>query len=75
MNGHFSVDTFFVMSGMLAAFGIVKTLDKMKGKLNILMLYVHRYVRLAPTHAILVGMGATIFRYVGNGPHCALGYN
>lgn len=68
INGTVSVDTFFVLSGMLAAVGIMKTLDKSKGKLNILMMYVHRYIRLTPTYAIIVGVGATLLNYAGNNP-------
>lgn len=68
MSGHFSVDTFFVMSGTLATYGIMKALDKTKGNLNIPMLYIHRYLRLTPTYAILVGIGATLVRYASNGP-------
>lgn len=68
INGTVSVDTFFVVSGMLATFGIMKALDKTKGKLNVLMFYVHRYLRLTPTYAILVGIGATLFSYAGNHP-------
>lgn len=69
LNGTFSVDTFFVMSGMLATFNILKMLDKTKGKLNVIMLYVHRYIRLTPTYAILVGIMATLVVYLGNGPN------
>lgn len=68
LQANLAVDTFFVMSGALATVGILKTLDKTKGQLNLIMMYVHRYVRLTPTYAIMVGMGATIFNYVGNGP-------
>lgn len=68
INGTFSVDTFFLMSGTLATYSILKMLDRTKGKLNILMFYVHRYIRLTPTYAILVGIGATLVNYAGNGP-------
>lgn len=45
INSTFAVDTFFVMSGMLVGYNILKVLDKTKGKLNIIMLYIHRYLR------------------------------
>lgn len=44
-NGFFSVDTFFLMSGTLACYGLLKVLDKSGGKLNIPMFYLHRYIR------------------------------
>ncbi len=62
------MDTFFLMSGMLATYNILKMLDNTNGKFNILMFYVHRYIRLTPTYAILVGISATLVSYAGNGP-------
>lgn len=59
LNGTFSVDSFFVMSGMLATYNILKLLDKNNGKMNIFMFYVHRYIRLTPTYAILIGKHKT----------------
>lgn len=56
------------MSGLLATCNILKMLDKSKGKFNIAMFYVHRYIRLTPTYAILVGVGATLVNYADNGP-------
>ena len=44
LNGTVSVDTFFVLSGALVAYGILKELDKSKW-LNVPLLYVHRYLR------------------------------
>lgn len=45
INATVSVDSFFVMSGMLATYNLLKLLDKTKGKLNLPMLYIHRYIR------------------------------
>ena len=44
MNATLSVDTFFVLSGALVSYGILKELDK-TGWLNVPMLYIHRYLR------------------------------
>lgn len=68
-NGSFAVDTFFLMSGFLATYSILKMLDKTNGKFNVVMFYVHRYLRLTPTYAILLAITATIVVYVGNGPY------
>lgn len=62
------MDTFFVMSGLLVTYNIMKMLDKSKGKFNVVMFYVHRYLRLTPVYAILVGVGATLLTYMGKGP-------
>lgn len=69
INGFFCVDTFFLMSGLLVAYNIMKVLDKSKGKLNLPMFYLHRYLRLTPTYAVLVAMGATMLSLLGNGPY------
>lgn len=44
-NGLFSVDTFFLLSGFLLAYLMIQELDKTKGKVNIPLMYVHRYLR------------------------------
>ena len=43
--GHVSVDTFFMISGCLVAYLMFKELDKLKGRINFAMLYIHRYLR------------------------------
>ena len=45
MNATTGVDTFFVMSGMLASLALLRQLQANKGKLNIISLYLHRYLR------------------------------
>lgn len=69
INATFSVDSFFLMSGMLATYNILKLLDKTEGKLNVPMFYTYRYLRLTPTYAILIGISATLLTYTGNGPY------
>lgn len=44
-NGTLVVDTFFIMSGVLAALALLRELDRQKGHLNIIAFYVHRYLR------------------------------
>ena len=44
-NAYASVDTFFLMSGCLVTYLMLKELDKVKGNINFLLLYVHRYLR------------------------------
>ena len=45
LNSTVSVDTFFVLSGMLVAYNLLKMLNRTKGKINIPMFYIHRYLR------------------------------
>ena len=46
-NGYVCLDTFFFMTGLLLAYLSFKELDKTQGKMNIIMFYVHRYIRYA----------------------------
>ncbi|XP_052899878.1 nose resistant to fluoxetine protein 6-like [Anopheles moucheti] len=62
-----SVDTFFLLSGLLTCWSILNALDK-SGKLNLPIMYLHRYLRLTPALAALVLFSATLMRYVGSGP-------
>ncbi|XP_058454323.1 nose resistant to fluoxetine protein 6-like [Malaya genurostris] len=62
-----SVDSFFVLSGMLVCWSIMKELEK-KRKLNLPLMYVHRYLRLTPALAALVLLSATLLKYFGSGP-------
>ena len=47
-NAVVSVDTFFLMSGCLVAYLMLKELDKSKGHINFPMMYLHRYLRYVP---------------------------
>lgn len=68
INATIAVDTFFTMSAILMAYLLLKTLDKSNGRLNILKLYIHRYLRLTPTYALLIGIMATWYQYLRPGP-------
>ncbi|XP_031616894.1 nose resistant to fluoxetine protein 6-like [Contarinia nasturtii] len=53
ISGPVAVDTFFVLSGLLVSRSILKRLEK-NGRLNVLQLYFHRYMRLTPLVAVLI---------------------
>ena len=40
-----SVENFFVISGLLACYTLLKQLQRNKGKLNLMKHYIHRYMR------------------------------
>ncbi|KAK3927659.1 Nose resistant to fluoxetine protein 6 [Frankliniella fusca] len=60
-----SVDTFFLVGGMVNCYAFLKTT---KGSFNIIMYYVHRYIRLTPAFALMIGITATWIAILGNGP-------
>ncbi|XP_032794832.2 nose resistant to fluoxetine protein 6 [Daphnia magna] len=68
-NGTVSVDTFFLMSGLLVSFLLLRELDRNNGKFNVGLYYLHRYLRLTPVYAIILGFVATLMVYLGTGPN------
>lgn len=44
-NGTVSVDTFFLLGGLLVSYLMLKELDRSKGKFNFGLFYLHRYLR------------------------------
>lgn len=40
-----SVDTFFVMSGLMVAYSLFRELDRNEGRMNLVFFYLHRYLR------------------------------
>lgn len=64
-----SVDTFFLMSGLLVSFLLLRKLDRNKGKFNVGLFYLHRYLRLTPVYVVILGFVATLMVYVGIGPN------
>jgi peptidoglycan/LPS O-acetylase OafA/YrhL len=68
-NATVSVDTFFLMSGLLVSFLLLRELDRNKGKFNVGLFYLHRYLRLTPVYAVILGFVATLMVYLGTGPN------
>ncbi|XP_058817531.1 nose resistant to fluoxetine protein 6-like [Topomyia yanbarensis] len=62
-----SVDSFFLLSGMLVCWSLLKELDKNR-KLNLPLMYLHRYLRLTPAFAALILASVTLVKYLGSGP-------
>lgn len=67
VGGTVSVDSFFLLSGLLVCWTLLKELDKSR-KLNLPAMYLHRYLRLTPALAALILIGSTLLKYVGSGP-------
>lgn len=67
-NGSLCVDTFFFMSGLLMCWGAFREMERTKGKLNIPMMYFHRYIRLTPVLAVVVLYIMSLYKYSGAGP-------
>nr|XP_019554140.2 nose resistant to fluoxetine protein 6-like [Aedes albopictus] len=67
VGGAVSVDSFFLLSGLLVCWSLLKELDKSR-KLNLPVMYLHRYLRLTPALAALILLSSTLLKYGGSGP-------
>lgn len=73
LNATVSVDSFFVISGLLMTYLFLSTTNKRKGRnlrsvYHWIMYYVHRYIRLTPVYAIILGLDIGLFKYLTDGP-------
>ncbi|GBO20351.1 Nose resistant to fluoxetine protein 6, partial [Araneus ventricosus] len=64
INGFYSVDIFFALSGFLQAWQFLKQ----KGELGFFSTIFHRLVRLFPIYAVVVGFETVLFHLLGSGP-------
>lgn len=65
----FSVDTFFMLSGLLVTYGIMKAMKKQNNKNNWVYFYVHRFWRLTPPYMLVMMVYIPLFQYWGDGPY------
>lgn len=63
-----AVDTFLFISGALMTYSFLKTMRKPKARFNILLYYLHRYLRLTPALAALYFFQVTLMRKLSSGP-------
>ncbi|XP_062124808.1 nose resistant to fluoxetine protein 6-like isoform X3 [Drosophila sulfurigaster albostrigata] len=68
LHGFFSVDTFFFLSGLLLVMIALRSLEKTKGRLNIPLMYLHRYLRLTPVVAVAILMHMKLLPIMNDGP-------
>ncbi|XP_014779796.1 nose resistant to fluoxetine protein 6 [Octopus bimaculoides] len=68
-NAFVSVDTFFLLSGLLVAYSFFKYLETSDGKMNWLYFYCHRFWRLTPPYMLVMMVYIPLFPYWGSGPY------
>ncbi|XP_031639007.1 nose resistant to fluoxetine protein 6-like [Contarinia nasturtii] len=68
LSAPISVDTFFFMSGLLVSINLLKHFEKTKGRINIPLLYFHRYLRLTPLLGVTFLISMSLLKFLGNGP-------
>ena len=67
MNGTFSVDTFFFLSGLLVAYLALREIRE-HGKLSWIYYFLHRYWRLTPLYVFVLLIFMSLFVYFISGP-------
>ena len=73
LNAVPSVDSFFLMSGCLTTFILLKELDRAgssfsKHSITLVMYYVHRYLRITMTYILVIGVVIAVLPYIYYGP-------
>ncbi|XP_043660070.1 O-acyltransferase like protein [Drosophila teissieri] len=68
LYGTFSVDTFFFISGLLLVSIGLRGMEKTKGKLNVPLMYLHRYLRLTPIVAVAILVYFKMLPLLADGP-------
>lgn len=71
LNGTFSVDTFFFLSGLLVAYLALKEL-KDTGRLSWIYFFLHRFWRLTPLYAFVLMIFTTLTLYMFSGPYISV---
>ncbi|EGT37243.1 CBN-OAC-7 protein [Caenorhabditis brenneri] len=77
LNAFVSVDTFFLLSGIVVAYLFFKNRPKesqIKSPITWVLFYVHRYLRLTPPYMIFIGFYIVYGQYV-QGPFSASQFN
>ena len=67
-NAFFSVDSFFVLSGLLVAYLSMRQMKRKNGRFPFLTYYLHRYLRLTPTYAFVLFFVWFLMMHVADGP-------
>ena len=68
VNFTFSVDIFFILSGVLLSYLSIKDMERRQGKFPFVSFYVHRLVRLSPANYLSVFIFFKVLPHVGSGP-------
>ena len=65
---NYSVDSLFVLSGLLVSYLSIKEIDRYQGKFPFTSFYVHRLLKLSPAYYLAVFLSFKVLPHVGSGP-------
>ncbi|XP_032311125.1 nose resistant to fluoxetine protein 6-like [Drosophila ananassae] len=75
LHSFFSVDSFFVIGGMLVSLITLRIMERSDGKLNVLLMYLHRLIRIWPLMALAILIYMKLMPVVADGPLFKDGYS
>ena len=67
-NSFLSVDSFFVLSGLLLSYLAIREMERRKGRFPFVFFYLHRMLRLSPAYYFAIFLNFKLLPYVGTGP-------
>ena len=67
-NNSVSVNSFFVLSGLLLSYLSIKEMNRHQGKFPFTTFYVHRLLRLSPAYSFVVLIYFKLLPHIGSGP-------
>ncbi|KAI5738450.1 hypothetical protein M8J77_007250 [Diaphorina citri] len=67
-NGTLVVDTFFLVGGFLTFYFIFFELDKRKGQINYLVVFLYRFIRVTPVYAFVIFFYMYMLPHMNDGP-------
>ncbi|BFF91962.1 nose resistant to fluoxetine protein 6-like [Drosophila madeirensis] len=68
LYAYFSVDSFFFIGGLLVAMVALRSMEKSKGKLNVPLMYLHRFIRIVPILAVAILVYMNLMTLITDGP-------
>ena len=68
INFAISVDSFFVLSGLLLSYLSMKEMERNQGKFTFILFYLHRLLRLSPVYYLVLVLHFKLLPYIGSGP-------
>ncbi|XP_017084003.2 nose resistant to fluoxetine protein 6-like isoform X1 [Drosophila eugracilis] len=75
LHGYFSVDSFFVLGGLLVSMIALRSMEKSGGKLNPFLMYLHRLIRIWPVVAMAILIYMRMMPVISGGPMFKSGYH
>eukprot|EP00094_Tigriopus_californicus_P012896 TCALIF_12469-PA protein Name:"Similar to nrf-6 Nose resistant to fluoxetine protein 6 (Caenorhabditis elegans)" AED:0.06 eAED:0.04 QI:8/0.90/0.75/1/0.90/0.91/12/23/645 len=71
LNGYPSVDSFYFLSGTLVAYLTFKEIERCEGRFNLIVFYIHRYLRLTGVYFMVLLFRASLLKFLISGPNVA----